>query len=54
MQHSTFLAYSLEKTVRVKAQPCRPALKQTVPLSGYTCEVHDNVAVIGGSCCLDI
>jgi hypothetical protein len=25
------------KVVRVKAQACRPAEKDTVPLSGYTC-----------------
>ena len=32
-----FLAYMLANTVRVKAQPCRPAEKETVPVSGWVC-----------------
>ena len=36
MHSPNFLAYSLAKTVRVKAQPCRPAEKHTVPASGNT------------------
>ena len=33
-----FLAYRSANTVSVNAQPCRPALNDTVPFSGYTCD----------------
>lgn len=56
----TFLAYSLANTVSVNAQPCRPAEKHTVPLSGYTAvnttshhetESYERKATIEGSDC---
>ena len=37
MSTPNFLAYMRANLVRVKAQPCRPAEKATVPLVGSTC-----------------